>query len=255
MIEITTLSLFPQMFDALQHGVTARAVSTKQLSLAHWQLRDFANDKHQTVDDRPYGGGPGMVMMAEPLKKAIIAAKAASPEKSKVIYLCPTGQPLKQAKLEQLVQQPGLILLAGRYEGIDQRIVNNMVDEQLSIGDYVLTGGELAAMVVIDALSRLLPGVLGNPDSAVEDSFVSGLLDYPHYTRPETFENQNVPEVLLTGNHPAIKRWRLQQALGTTWLKRPDMLEKYSLTALEKELLTEFIEQYNRGQNNDERNH
>lgn len=241
-MDIAVVTLFPEMFSAVSdYGVTGRAVSSGGLAISCVNPRDFTADRHQTVDGRPYGGGPGMVMMAPPLAKAITEAKAKVAQGAKVIYLSPQGQTLSQQRLEALAQEPALILLAGRYEGVDERLINELVDEELSIGDYVLSGGELAAMVVIDGVSRLLPGVLGHPLSAQQDSFTDGLLDCPHYTRPETYQGSSVPTVLTSGNHEAIRRWRLRQSLGRTWQRRPDLLEKCDLSEEQKLLLAEFI--------------
>ena len=234
------ISLFPEMFSAMRQGVTGRAVERGQVALQLWNPRDFADDVHRTVDDRPYGGGPGMVMMVEPLRQAIGAAKAAAPD-SRVLYLSPQGRRLDQAAVREMATGSGLVLLAGRYEGIDERLIDACVDEEWSIGDYVLSGGELPAMVLMDAVIRLLPGVLGHADSAEQDSYVDGLLDCPHYTRPEEIEGHAVPEVLKSGNHELIRRWRLQQALGRTWLRRPDLLEGRPLSSEEQKLLNEFI--------------
>lgn len=234
------ITLFPDMFEASRQGITGRAIERGQVDLHLWNPRDYTHDVHRTVDDRPYGGGPGMVMKVEPLKAAIEDAKATAPQ-SKVIYMSPQGRPLTQAAAQQMSEQPGLILLAGRYEGIDERLLEAYVDEEWSIGDYVLSGGELPAMVLMDTVIRLLPGVLGHEDSAVEDSHVDGLLDCPHYTRPEVIEGRAVPEVLLSGNHKAIREWRLMQSLGRTWLRRPDLLEGRPLTDEEKGLLDRFI--------------
>lgn len=234
------ISLFPAMFEASRQGITGRAIERGQVELHLWNPRDYTHDVHRTVDDRPYGGGPGMVMKVEPLKAAILDAKTAAPQ-SKVIYLSPQGRPFTQAAAAQMSEQPGVILLAGRYEGIDERLIEAYVDEEWSIGDYVLSGGELPAMVLMDAVIRLLPGVLGHEDSAVEDSHVDGLLDCPHYTRPEEIEGRAVPEVLLSGNHKAIREWRLMQALGRTWLRRPDLLQGRPLTDEEQGLLDRFI--------------
>ncbi len=241
------ITLFPQMFDALtQYGITRRAAEQQRFQLRTWNPRDFTHDNHRTVDDRPYGGGPGMVMLAQPLAAAIEAAKARQQSvgvvASKVVYLSPQGRLLNHATVKQLTAQPeqGLILLAGRYEGIDERLIRRYVDEELSIGDYVLSGGELPAMVLMDSLIRQLPGVLGDADSAEQDSFVQGLLDCPHYTRPEVLNNEAVPPVLLSGNHAEIARWRLQQSLGRTWLRRPDLLAGRDLTKQESGLLAQF---------------
>ncbi len=242
------ISLFPDMFDAItKFGITSRAIERKIYSVNVINPRDFTQDNHKTVDDRPYGGGPGMVMLAEPLAKAVEMAKQqqlALGIKPYVIHLSPRGVTLNHQKVMQLSQMQGLILLASRYEGVDERLINALVDEELSIGDYVLSGGELPAMALIDALVRQLPGVLGDADSAIEDSFVNGLLDYPHYTRPEALflensEEQKVPEVLLSGNHAKIREWRLKQSLLLTRAKRPDLLAARSLTKEEARLLQE----------------
>jgi tRNA (guanine37-N1)-methyltransferase len=230
------------MFDAVtEYGVTGRAVKKELLQLEFWNPRDFATDKHHTVDDRPYGGGPGMLMKVEPLRDAILAAKAAAGPDTKVIYMSPQGRPLDQQGVLELSSRERMVIIAGRYEGIDERVVETLVDEEWSIGDYVLSGGELAALTLIDSVSRMVPGVLGHEDSAEEDSFASGLLDCPHYTRPEEIDGQVVPDVLLSGNHAAIRRWRLQQSLGRTWLRRPDLLEKVDLDDERQALLEEFI--------------
>jgi tRNA (guanine37-N1)-methyltransferase len=234
------VSLFPAMFDALRCGVTGRALDRGLAEMVLWNPRSYAQDVHRTVDDRPYGGGPGMVMMAEPLSQAIGDARRAAPD-SPVLYLSPQGRRLDQSAVEGLARQRGLILLAGRYEGVDERLIDGCVDQEWSIGDYVLSGGELPAMVLMDALIRRLPGALGHADSADQDSYADGLLDCPHYTRPEVFEGRAVPEVLRSGNHEAIRRWRLQQALGRTWQRRPDLIEGRVLSAEERFLLDEFI--------------
>jgi tRNA (guanine37-N1)-methyltransferase len=218
-----------------------------------WNPRDFAANSYRTVDDRPYGGGPGMVMMAEPLEKALQAArqrqKSTGAQRTKVLYLTPQGRPLNHARVMELAALEGLVLLAGRYEGVDERLIARAVDEEISIGDYVLSGGELAAMVVMDAIVRQLPGVLGDAESATQDSFVNGLLDCPHYTRPEVYGDEDVPAVLLSGNHAGIARWRLKQALGRTWQRRPDLLEKRALTDEERALLDEYKRE-NEGERN-----
>lgn len=235
------VSLFPEAFDAIKkHGITARALDRKIYSLNLINPREFTSDKHKTVDDRPYGGGPGMVMLAEPLEKAISAAKAANVG-AKVIHLSPRGKTLNHQKVMDLSQQKGLILLTSRYEGVDERLLHTMVDEEISIGDFVLSGGELPAMALIDAIVRQLPGSLGDVDSAVEDSFVNGLLDCPHYTRPELYKDFRVPEVLLSGNHARIREWRLKQSLALTRAKRPDLLAARPLTKEEARLLQEVI--------------
>jgi len=233
------ITLFPEMFDAIRLGVTGRAIDKGLAKLVLWNPRDYTEDVHQTVDDRPYGGGPGMVMKVEPLLAAIQAAKAQSPA-SKVVYLSPQGQRFVQATAVAATQTSGIILIAGRYEGIDERVIHSFVDEEWSLGDFVLSGGELPAMVVIDSMIRLLPGALGHAESAEQDSFSDGLLDCPHYTRPENILDQDVPSVLLSGDHEKIRLWRLQQALGRTWLRRPDLLEGRELNKQEQELLDEF---------------
>jgi tRNA (guanine37-N1)-methyltransferase len=241
-MRLGVISLFPDMFDAItQFGVSGRAVRNGLLTLSVWNPRDFTYDKHRTVDDRPYGGGPGMVMKVEPLREAIDAAKAELGEDCKVIYMSPQGKMLDQQGLNQLAKQDKLILIAGRYEGIDERLIEEYIDEEWSIGDYVLSGGELAAMVMMDGVARLLPGVLGDDESAQQDSFMAGVLDHPHYTRPEVLNDQPVPDVLLGGDHEAIRKWRLKQSLGRTWLRRPDLLEDRILTDEQTALLKEFI--------------
>lgn len=241
-MRIDVVTLFPPMFSALtEHGVTGRAVKRGILQLGLWDPREYTYNRHRTVDDRPYGGGPGMVMMMQPLFEALQAARAADDEPAHVIYLSPQGRPLDQRGVESLAQRQRLILIAGRYEGIDERFIEQEVDEEWSIGDYVLSGGELPAMVMIDAVSRLLPGVLGHEDSAEQDSFADGLLDCPHYTRPELWQGRAVPEVLLSGDHAAIERWRLKQSLGRTWLRRPDLLARLELDSEQQKLLQEFI--------------
>ncbi|MBQ0758026.1 MAG: tRNA (guanosine(37)-N1)-methyltransferase TrmD [Gammaproteobacteria bacterium] len=245
-MDISVVSLFPEMFAAVSdYGVTGRAVQNGLLNISCCNPRDYTTDRHQTVDDRPYGGGPGMVMMTAPLEQAIQAAKASVAPGATVIYLSPQGRPLDQQGLAELALRPSLVLLAGRYEGVDERLIEAEVDEEWSIGDYVLSGGELAAMVMIDGLSRLLPGVLGHHLSAEQDSFADGLLDCPHYTRPEHFRDRVVPEVLLSGNHEAIRRWRLKQSLGRTWLRRRDLLQKVELSGEQNTLLAEFIRELN----------
>lgn len=239
------ITLFPEMFDALKVGITGRAIKEQKLQLAFWSPRDFATDKHKSVDDRPYGGGPGMVMMTEPLLAAIHAAKAAAPEPAAVIYLSPQGRQFKQAAAETLSTKRAMILIAGRYEGIDERIIEQVVDEEWSIGDYILSGGELPAMVMIDTIARLIPGVVGDSESVTQDSLTSGLLKYPQYTRPEAFNGQKVPDVLLSGHHEQISRWRLKQSLGKTWQRRPDLLTHRQLSPLEQHLLNEFIKENN----------
>ncbi|MCG3200401.1 MAG: tRNA (guanine-N(1)-)-methyltransferase [Gammaproteobacteria bacterium] len=241
MQRIGVVTLFPAMLRALtEFGVSGRAVTSGLVELRTWNPRDYATDRHRSVDDRPYGGGPGMVMMVEPLRGAIRAARAAL-EPCTVIYLSPRGRRLDQAGVERIAGLGNMVLVTGRYEGIDQRLIDTEIDEELSIGDYVLSGGELPAMVLIDALARLIPGALGDEDSARQDSFVEGLLDCEHYTRPEEIDGRRVPEVLLSGNHAAIARWRRKQALGMTWLRRPDLLAGMPLAKADRLLLEEFI--------------
>jgi tRNA (guanine37-N1)-methyltransferase len=240
-MRIDVVTLFPEFVQtAANVGVVGRAISRGLLEVATWNPRDFTSDVHNTVDGRPFGGGPGMVMRIEPLKAALDAAKAAAPEKAPVIYLSPQGERLTQGLVEVLAQAERLILLCGRYEGVDERLVEAEVDQELSIGDYVLSGGELAAAVVIDAVGRLREGALGNADSAAQDSFTDGLLDTPHYTRSEMYGDAGVPEVLKSGDHAAIRRWRLKQALGRTWLRRPDLLARLELDKAARALLEEF---------------
>jgi len=240
-IKVAVVSQFPDMLAAVRdYGITGRAVKQGILQLACWNPRDYTRDKHRTLDDRPYGGGPGMGMMVEPLRDAIEAAKAWTGAQAPVIYLSPQGRPLSQSGVGELARLDSMVLVAGRYEGIDERLLDTVIDQEWSIGDYVLSGGELPAMVLIDAVTRLLPGALGHDQSAQQDSFTEGLLDCPHYTRPEEFEGRRVPEVLLSGDHEKIRRWRLKQALGRTWLKRPDLLQAIDLTEEQQQLLTDF---------------
>lgn len=260
------ITLFPEMFAPIMSaGVVGRAINRKILQVNCWNPRDFTKDKHRTVDDRPYGGGPGMLMKVQPLRDAILAAKndlicsqsvesqnAQFPEletgraTSRTIYFSPQGVKLDHKKVVELSQYDTLVLVCGRYEGVDERLINTQIDEEISIGDFVLSGGELASMVLLDSISRLVPGVLGHKDSVVEDSFVNGLLDHPHYTRPELYQNQPVPDVLLSGDHEKIRLWRLKQSLGRTWLRRPDLLENIELNVEQQLLLQEFIEEVNR---------
>lgn len=236
------VSLFPEMFEAVRgFGVTGRAVRQGLIQLECWNPRDFTLDKHRTVDDRPYGGGPGMLMKVQPLKDAIHAAKQAAGGQVKVIYLSPQGRKLDHQGVMQLSQSERLILVAGRYEGIDERLLQTEIDEEWSLGDFVLSGGELPAMTLIDAVARLVPGVLGHEGSAQEDSFCDGLLDCPHYTRPESLDGQTVPEVLLSGNHEKIRRWRLKQQLGRTAMRRPDLMQRLELTTEQQRLLNEYL--------------
>lgn len=241
MIRFDCVTLFPEMLAALTDwGITRRALEQGKWSLALWNPRDFTSNNYRTVDDRPYGGGPGMVMLAEPLEQAISAAKCAAEGEAKVIYLSPQGVALDHRKVMALANEPRMLLVCGRYEGVDERLIRRCVDEEVSIGDYVLSGGELAAMVLIDAVVRQLPGVLGDGLSAEQDSFVNGLLDCPQYTRPEVFRGEAVPAVLLSGDHARIERWRLKQALGRTWRRRPELLERRGLSETERRLLEEF---------------
>lgn len=237
------VTLFPEMFAALDCGITGRAIKTNLLQLGLWNPRDYTQNKHHTVDDRPYGGGPGMIMMAEPLQAAIQAAKRAAPKKPVVVHLSPQGKHFNQDTATEFLSKESIVLIAGRYEGIDERLLELEVDEEWSIGDYILSGGELAAMAMIDVTTRLIPGALGHEDSVSQDSLSSGLLKYPQYTRPENYAERAVPEVLLSGNHQAIERWRLKQALGKTWLRRPDLLAKKSLDKFQLSLLNEFIQE------------
>lgn len=236
------VTLFPEMVQqAVGFGVVGRAIDNQLVDLATWNPRDFTEDRHRTVDARPYGGGPGMVMMYQPLQEAIISAKKAGDVTArKVIYLSPQGKPLTQDLLVKTCELSQLVLVAGRYEGIDERLITAEIDEEWSLGDYVISGGELAALVVIDAVTRLLPGVLGAKESAQQDSHMNGLLDCPHYTRPESIDGQTVPEVLLSGNHAEIARWRLQQAWENTRSKRPDLLNEIALSAEQAALLNEI---------------
>jgi len=250
MFHFDVVTLFPEMFDAVtESGVTGRARERRLFDLVLWNPRAYAANSYRTVDDRPYGGGPGMVMMAEPLEKSLEAARrrqeSAGVKRAKVVYLSPQGQVLDHRRVMAYAAMQGLVLLAGRYEGVDERLVSRAVDEEISIGDYVLSGGELAAMVVIDAVVRQLPGALGDAESASQDSFAGGLLDCPHYTRPEVYADEGVPPVLLSGNHAEIARWRLKQALGRTWKRRPELLERRGLSETERALLDEYRKEGN----------
>jgi tRNA (guanine37-N1)-methyltransferase len=235
------VTLFPEMITAAaSYGVTGRAIERQIVSLSVWNPRDYTHDRHKTVDDRPYGGGPGMVMKYQPLHDAVKSAKQAGSDTAKVVYLSPQGKPITQALLAEACDSSQLILVAGRYEGVDERFVEMNCDDEWSVGDYVISGGELAALIVIDAVTRLLPGVLGDEDSALQDSHMNGLLDYPHFTRPEQLEGCSVPDVLLSGNHAEIDRWRMKQALGRTWQRRPDLLKNKNLSAEQEYLLQQF---------------
>ena len=247
-MRIDVVTLFPEMVDhAARFGVTGRALQRGLWHFGVWNPRDFVTDRHRTVDDRPYGGGPGMVMLAEPLASALAAARSAQRlagcAATRTLYLSPAGTPLSHRRVAELAARgdaTGLVLLAGRYEGIDQRLLESEVDEEVAIGDFVVSGGELPALMVIDAILRLRPGVLNDAESAVQDSFAAGLLDCPHYTRPDEYDGRRVPEVLLSGHHEAIRAWRLQQALGRTWERRPDLLREQVLSKEESELLAAY---------------
>ena len=243
-MRIGAVTIFPEMFRAItDYGVTSRAVSEGLLQLVTVNPREFTSDRHRTVDDRPYGGGPGMVMKPEPLQAALDSAVEAVGGSARIIYLSPQGRLLDQSTVEALAQEKALVLLSGRYEGVDERVIEARVDDEISIGDYVLSGGELASMVLVDAVVRQIPGVLGHSQSAAEDSFADGLLDCPHYTRPERFQDRPVPEVLLQGDHERIRRWRLKASLQRTLARRPDLLEGRDLSKEEQELLAEIREE------------
>lgn len=242
MLRFDVVTLFPEMFAAVtESGIPRRAREAGVWRLVLWNPRDFTADNYRTVDDRPYGGGPGMLMLAEPLEHTLNAVvDSQEPQRGRVVYLSPQGARLDHSKVLEFSRAPALTLLCGRYEGIDERLIRRRVDEQISLGDFVLSGGELAAMVVIDAVVRQLPGALGGEQSAVEESFANGLLEGPQYTRPERYAGEAVPEVLLSGHHAAIRRWRLKQALGRTWLRRPELLRERYLSDEERGLLEEF---------------
>jgi len=240
-MRIELVTLFPELVESVARwGVTGRARERGLWTLGVVNPRDFATDRHRTVDDRPYGGGPGMVMLPQPLEQAIAAARERAGGEAKVIYLSPQGEPLKHERVAALAKELGLVLLAGRYEGVDERVVERCVDLELAIGDFVVSGGELPALLLIEALVRQLPGALNDAQSSIEESFVGGLLDCPHYTRPEVYEGHEVPPVLLSGDHAKIARWRLMQSLGRTWLRRPELLAARGMTSEERELLGEF---------------
>jgi tRNA (guanine37-N1)-methyltransferase len=241
-MQMQVISLFPEFVKSVaEHGVVGRATERNLMSLSVFNPRDFTQDVHRTVDDRPYGGGPGMVMKYEPLTAAIAAARESAADGTPVVCLTPQGEVFDQAKALRYAELPGLILLAGRYEGIDERVIQSQVDEELSLGDFVLSGGEIAAMAVIDAVTRLIPGVLGDDESAQQDSFMKGLLDHPHYTRPGNVAGLAVPEVLVSGDHAAIERWRMKQALGRSYERRPDLLAKLDLDNEQQGLLEEYL--------------
>jgi tRNA (guanine37-N1)-methyltransferase len=247
-MQFGVVTLLPEMFAAVtEYGITGRAFREGIVSLQCWNPRDFTTDKHRTVDDRPFGGGPGMLMKTAPLQAAISAAKVSLGDDGLaplVVYLSPQGRRLDQAGVEKLALRRKLIFVCGRYQGIDERLLKNDIDEEWSVGDYVLSGGELAAMIMIDALIRYQPGALGHEGSAAADSFADGLLDCPQYTRPQEYRGESVPDVLLGGNHEQIRRWRLRESLGNTWLKRPDLLERTTLDTEQKSLLKQFIDDY-----------
>ena len=246
MIRFDVVTLFPAMFAAVtESGITSRALQSGLWQLRTWNPRDFTTDNYRTVDERPYGGGPGMVMLAEPLEKALDAAKAAGG--GRVVYLSPQGRKLDHRRVMDISQETALTLLCGRYEGVDERLVRRRVDEELSVGDFVLSGGEIAALALIDACVRQLPGALGDEHSALQESFADGLLDCPQYTRPELYGDEKVPEVLLSGHHENIRRWRLKQALGRTWLRRPELLQARGMSREEQTLLAEFQQEHRSG--------
>jgi tRNA (guanine37-N1)-methyltransferase len=250
-MQLGIVSLFPEMFAAVtEHGISGRAVRSGLMNLELFNPRDYTTDKHRTVDDKPFGGGPGMLMKTEPLMASIAAARQAVSQKQttgesvKVIYLSPQGKTLKQDSIIDLAKREGMVLLCGRYQGIDNRVLVSEIDEEWSLGDFVISGGELAAMTLIDAMTRFQPGALGDEGSALEDSFSNGLLHSPEYTRPQSIDGSNVPKVLLSGDHEAIRKWRLKQSLGATWLKRPDLLLTMSLALEQEELLEQFKQDY-----------
>ncbi len=243
-MQVAVVTLFPGMFEAIERwGITSRAMVRGILALDCVNPREFATDRHRSVDDRPYGGGPGMVMMVEPLRDAIHAARARLGDDAYTVYLSPQGRRVDQAAIAALAARERVILVCGRYEGVDERLLAREVDEELSVGDFVLSGGEVAAMALVEAMTRLLPGALGHEESARDDSFANGLLDCPHYTRPEVVDGLAVPAVLLGGDHAAIRRWRLKQSLGRTWQRRPDMLDAIELDEEQRSLLEEFIDE------------
>ncbi len=243
-MQVAVVTLFPEMFEAIERwGITSRAMVRGILALDCVNPREFATDRHRSVDDRPYGGGPGMVMMVEPLRDAIHAARARLGDDTYTVYLSPQGRRVDQAAIAALAARERVILVCGRYEGVDERLLAREVDEELSVGDFVLSGGEVAAMALVEAMTRLLPGALGHEESARDDSFANGLLDCPHYTRPEVVDGLAVPAVLLGGDHAAIRRWRLKQSLGRTWQRRPDMLDAIELDEEQRSLLEEFIDE------------
>ena len=246
-MQIGLVTLFPEMFVAISdYGISGRAFRAGLISLEFWNPRDFTTDKHRTVDDKPFGGGPGMLMKTEPLLASIQAAKSALGQETKVLYMSPQGKTLTQQAIVALARRDNMVLVCGRYQGIDSRVVDAEIDEEWSLGDFVISGGEIAAMALIDAMLRLQPGALGAEDSAQQDSFANGLLHSPEYTRPQSFAGYDVPDVLLSGDHAAIRRWRLQQSLGATWIKRPDLLEAMTLSSEQQQLLEQFKDEYRR---------
>lgn len=258
-MQLGIVTLFPEMFSAItEYGISGRAIRSGLINLEYFNPRDYTTDKHRTVDDKPFGGGPGMLMKTEPLVASITAARQALKNKQgsgdppKVIYLSPQGQTLRQDAIVELAQRDSMILLCGRYQGIDNRLLENEIDEEWSLGDFVISGGELAAMTLIDAMTRFQPGALGDESSALEDSFSNGLLHSPEYTRPQNFAGQSVPDVLLSGDHEAIRKWRLKQSLGATWLKRPDLLKTLSLEQEQLELLEQFKQENQKIENSSE---
>lgn len=246
MLQLGIITVLPEIITALHHGITGRAIKQGLVQCSHWNPRDWANTRYRQVDDKPYGGGPGMVMMYEPLHAAILHARTQLPANCKTIYVAPEGRRICQADLNKIVKtNQSLLFVAGRYEGIDERLITNDIDDIWSLGDFVLSGGEIAAMAFMDAIIRLIPGSLGHPASSHQDSFMNGLLDHPHYTRPMvTDNNSKVPDVLISGHHNDIERWRKKQALGRTWLKRPELLETLTLSQTDEVLLNEFKEEY-----------
>lgn len=249
MLSFGVVTLMPEMFNSLSFGITKRAIENKIVNISYFNPRDWANNSYKKVDDKPYGGGPGMVLMYEPLKQAILAAKNKLSDSCKTIYLSPQGKRVTQQKLQKVAtKDQSILFIAGRYEGIDERIIENYVDEQWSLGDFVLSGGEFAAMAFIDAIVRLLPGSLGDDDSIKEESFMDGLLEYPQYSRPATIDGHDIPQVLLRGNHSEILRWRRKQSLGRTWLQRPDLMKNLILNDLDEQLLREFRNECNEEQ-------
>ena len=252
-MQISLVTLFPEMFSAItEYGISGRAIRSGLIELDYFNPRDFTTDKHRTVDDKPFGGGPGMVMKTEPLLSSIQAAKQAlkdreptgSVDAPKVFYLSPQGRPLSQSLIVEMAKLDNMVMVCGRYQGIDSRVVASEIDEEISLGDFVVSGGEIAAMVLIDAMTRFQPGALGDEESAQQDSFSNGLLHSPEFTRPQSFAGQDVPEVLLSGDHEAIRKWRVKQSLGVTWLKRPDLLQAVTLDTEQAELLEQFKDEY-----------